>query len=243
VDQSDFTKLTGLSLSSSQSTRFDSVEELASETLEELLGWPLDPNDWKNQYLEIGKTKDESDCLSADTSDLDDPDEVVGATRLYRWNPVEPYLFIDPATTIHAIKLVRDGITYKTFDPKDYSLKLENGRITYGRYIRMGRPLLSWMLALWPKPFLVYEHSGDDDYAQIAIDADWAFEDLPSPLLKVEADLIAYELDLKRDIKSETFLSHSYSRNARPDPVDAHMPTLAKYVGPNGTAVRPGVIV
>lgn len=248
MDQPTFTQLTGITLSSSQSARFDSVAELASETLEEMLGWPLDPCDWDDQYLEIGKTKDEWwNCPDVDTSDLDPADEVQGATRLFTWNPDEPYLFIDPATEIYAVKLVKDGITYRTFDTDDYSLRLQNGRETYGRYIQFCDSFWRWWSPVWSRPAVVSllgsGRRADGDYLQVAIDADWAFDDVPTTLLKVQADMMAYDFDLKRDVKSESILSHSYTRNVRQNPEVQYARTVAKYVGPRGTAHRPGVIV
>lgn len=244
MDQSTFTKLTGLTLSSSQSARLSSVAELAGEALEELLGWPLDPTSWENQYIEIGKSKDEWGCFSTDTSNLDPPDEVVGKTRLYKWNPHDQYLHIDPAKTIHALKIVRNGVTYKTFKTSEYSLKMENGLPPFGKYIQIGHEFRAWLGYFWPQPFLFFPYDQrrhDAHYLQVAVDADWSFDDLPTKLQKVQADLIYYELDMRRDFKSETMLSHSYSRNPHPDPTTVHAATLAKYLGPNGTAQRAGV--
>lgn len=252
MDQSTFTQLTGITPSASQSTRFDSVAQLSGEALEELLGWPLDPTSWGNQYLEIGKVKDEWwSCPDVDISDLDPPDAVIGATRLYDWNVNDTYLHIDPATAIHAVKIVRDGITYRTFDTARYSLNLENGTTPYGRYIQLHNELRMWMLALWPRPYLFYGDTQASANVQVAIDADWAFADdddenstLPTKLQKTWADLVYYELDVnKRDLKSETMLSHSYSRNAHADPTVANAATIAKYVGPHGTAKTPLVVV
>jgi hypothetical protein len=248
VDQSTFTNFTGITLSSSQSARFDSLVDLSGQKLEEMLGWPLDPTDWDDQYLEIGKTKDEWwNCLSVDTSNLDGPDEVIGATRLYTWNPADPYLFIDPAVTINALKLVKNGITYKTFYPNEYSLRLLNARETYGKYVQFSDALCRWFGPIWNRSgiseLIGSQHRADGDYVQVAIDADWAFEELPGSLQEVWAEFINYQLDLKRDIKSESFTSHSYTRNAHADPVEVYAGVITKYVGPNGTAYQPTVVV
>lgn len=244
MDQTTFTNLTGISLSSSQAARFSTVVELTDDALQEVLGWPLDPDDWDNQYLEIGKTKDEWDCFSGDTSDLLPADDIIGLTRLYTWNPVEPYIFIDPATVIHAVKIVRNGITYKTFKPTDYNLQLQNGPTTFGRYINVRDELHRRLLFNWPLPLLVFEHSREADLVQVAIDADWGFDDLPTQLQKVQADMIYYELNVnKRDLKSESMLSHSYSKNAHPDPLVTHADIITKYVGPHGTAYEELILV
>lgn len=243
MDQSTFTSLTGITPTTSQAARLSTVADLANESLEEMLGWPLNPDDWDNQYTEIGKVKTGSDWSSPDVDDLDPPDEVIGKTRVYDWNPADPYLFLDPAKVINSVKLVRNGVTYKTFDTNRYSLQLVNGRETFGRYLEMHHEVCSWVWGL-PNEWPLFERRSGASFVQIAIDADWAFEDVPTQLQKVLADMIYYELDvIHRDIKSESILSHSYSRNAHADPTVTHATTLAKYAGPNGTATQIGVVL
>lgn len=249
MDQSTFTKLTGISLSASQSARFETAANLSAEQVQELLGWPLDPNDWENQYIEIGKTKDEWwDCPVVDTSDLLPPDPVIGATRLYTWNPFESYLSIDPATTIHALKLVRNGVTYKTFNTNEYSLRDQNSfNGPWGKYVQIRDDVHRWMLALWPMPdiheLFALERRADGDHVQVAIDADWAFDELPGTLQTAWAEVTNYNLDTKRDVKTESILSLSYSRNPHPDPTLRYASTFRKYAGPRGSAYPVGVIV
>lgn len=255
MDQKTFTNLTGVILTDSQVARFGSLVEACGQKLEDLLGWPLDPSDWGNQYLEIGKTKCEWwTCPSVDTPDLDDPDPVVGRTRLYTWRPSDPYLFVDPALKIHKVKLVKNGITYRTFEVNDYSLRLMNGRSTYGRYIEFADCLYRWLDLWYYNPdilaLVVASRAPDGDYLQVAIDADWAFPEddennltLPLPLQMAWADFIAYRIDLKRDVKSESVLSHSYTRNVTPDPEMVHADEIRKYAGPKGTMADAGVIL
>lgn len=248
MEQSTFTNLTGITLSSSQQSRFTSVSDLAAERLEELLGWPLDPCDWDDQYIEIGKTRSEWwSYPDVDTSDLDAPDEVEGATRLYTWNPNDPYLFIDPAVTIHAVKVVKNGVTYKTFDPNDYSLRLVNGRETFGKYIQFSDALCGWWGPIWDRDpivsLLASQRRADGDYVQIAVDADWAFDELPGALKDAWAGFVNYRFDLKRDVKSESMLSHSYTKATHVDPEVTYASVLKKYVGPKGTAHDPLVLV
>lgn len=225
MDQTTFTQLTGLAPSTSQSARFDAVSDAAGEQLEELLGWPLDPTDSQNQY--------------------DDDTDIVGSTRLYEWDRDDRYLFIDPTTTVHSVKIVYNGVTRKTLDADHYSLKLENGgrgAAPFGRYIDMCRHDPDWAVLWYQRSPEFWLRLGDSFTVQVAIDADWAFEEIPTAIQKAWADMIAYELDLKRDLKSQTMLSHSYSRNVRPDPIQQHQKTLRKYVGPNGTAQSPMVL-
>jgi hypothetical protein len=243
VDQSTFTNLTGVTLSSSQSARFETVAEFTDEMIAELLGWPLDPNDWQNQYTEIGKLPDDWTSPDFTEENLLPPDTVQGKTRLYRWEEYDKYLFIDPAVKIYAVKLVKDGITFRTFKSKHYRVDFVNGSPSYARYIELHRSWIPghfWSI-LWAQlPDLPFERRRN---VQVAIDADWGFSDLPTSIERVWAEQIAYEMDLKRDIKSESMLSHSYSKAARDTPVMKYASTLAKYVGPNGTAMRPGVVV
>lgn len=241
MDQTEFNNLTGMVIRSSQSDRFSYLSTASAETLEGILGWPLDPSDWDDQYEELGKLEGDWNSYNGDPDTLEAPDEVIGVTRLYRWSPVEPYLHIDPATEIHAIKLVRNGVTYKTFDPLEYSLQMQNGMQPFGRYVRIDENFLNWF-NIWDYPAIIYERRGEVEYVQVAVDAEWAFEELPTPLLKLQADLIAYELDIKRDVKSESVLGHSYSRNTRQEPVTVHAATIAKYAGPNGTSTSKVVL-
>lgn len=244
MDQDTFTNLTGLTVATSQEGRFNHLLTSSGEDLEEVLGYPLDPTDWEDQYEEIGKTANAS--WNGDLDALAEPDEVEGSTRLYRWNRYDPNLFIDPATHLHSIKLVRmdsygsddgNGVTFQTLDPKGYTLLMKNGRDgAWGKYVRMTDDVLEWRRDLlwfqWPSLW-----SGDegDEYVQVAVDADWAFEELPSKLLQVQADMIAYSIDDKRDIKSESMLGHSYTRDTRKDPMQQHASVLSQYAGPNGS--------
>lgn len=248
MDQSTFTSLTGIPLTPAQQTTFNSVSQMAGQMLEEALGWPVNPADWDNQYIEIGKLPEPESWdfdwdWDINLDDLDPPDAVQGQLRVFRWDEHDRFLFIDPATAIHAVKLIKDDVTVCTFDPQHYRTQWTNGPTTFSRYIEL-RPhslLTKWLLFLWaPLPEVMFgmEHR----FVQVAIDADWGFKSLPLPLQRVWAEQIAYELDLKRDIKSETMLGHSYSKDARVTPVVKYASTLQKYAGPNSTAVKPGFL-
>lgn len=251
MDQSTFTNLTGISLTASQVARFSAVAGMAGETIEELLGWPLDPTDIDDQYTEIGKLSEDEDWGGFDTDtpisqlNLQAPDEVQGQLRVFQWDEHDQYLFIDPAVELYAVKLVKDGITYVTFKPQHYRLQLVNGRETYGRYVQINRSWLPgyfWPLLWYQMPGLVpYEQKRN---VQVAVDADWfPQDDLPLTIKRSWADQIAYEMDIKRDIKSETHMSHSYTKDARDDSSVKHLKTLVKYAGPNGTIQRPEILV
>lgn len=248
MDQSTFTNLTGITPTPSQTVAFGSIAQMAGETLAEALGWPLNPEDWGNQYTELGKLPapeswDFDSDWDIDLDDLLPPDTVIGQLRQYRWEEHDQYLHIDPATTINAVKLVKDGVTVRTFNPQHYRTQKVNGPVTYSRYIEL-RPdslLSKWLLFLWaPMPEVMFgmEHR----FVQIVVDADWGFTKLPLTLQRVWAEQIAYEFDLKRDITSESMLGHSYGKKARDTPVVKYVATLQKYAGPNSTAIRPGYL-
>lgn len=227
MNQSTFTQLTGRTLTSSQGTRFATVAEVSGELLEELLGWPLCPDDWDDQYLEIGKTSSDYAGNDVDLDDLEDPDDVVGTTRLFPWNPSDPYLAIDPAVVIHAVKLVKDSVTYKTFETSEFRVDWLNGKERFAKYVQLcdGISCNCW----W------HTWCYRQDCRQIAVDADWAFDDLPLPLKKAWAELIWDDLDCKKNVRSETIGPHSYTLFAKEDPAVRYRSALVKYAGPNGS--------
>lgn len=250
MDQSTFTSLTGIQLTATQSANFDALAEMSGDMLAEALGWPLDPEDWGNQYTEQGILPDPDSWdfdwdWDINTADLLPADTVVGQLRQFRWAEDERFMFIDPATAIHAVKLVKDDITVHVFKPEHYRVQWTNGQVPFSRYIEI-RPnslLTKWLLFLWaPLPELMFgmEHR----FCQLVIDADWGFtsDNLPTPIMRVWAEQIAYELDLKRDIKSENMLGHSYSKDKRDTPITKYLSTLQKYAGPNSSVVKPGFL-
>jgi hypothetical protein len=224
LDQLEFTNLTGVEVSSDLEDRYHYTVELAIKHLEQLLGWPLVPEDWDNQYLEIGKSRVESSCPDADDENLDAPDAVIGSYRYFTLVRGDVFLAIDPATEIHKVKFVKNGVTCKDYEPKDYQLKYMNGNPQIIKFIGITKYMCSCV--------------NIKEDRQFAIDADWAFEDIPVELKKVLADMIADELDPKKDIKSESVVSHSYTKFDREPAVARNMDTIKRYAGPNGTATR-----
>lgn len=241
MDQNTYSSLTGLQLTKSQAARLGIVSELAKAVLEEMLGWPLDPADWENQYDEFGKSKNEYSCFSIDRDNLDEPDEVEGSYRLYPFDPKNLFHLIDPAITVHKVKIVNGDVTCHTFDPEqDYNLSGKNGNPRFNRWIRLRK---MW----WGCHCGYFEPHG----LMMAVDADWAFpqseedtcvKSLPVVLQKVWAELIQGELDLKKDIKSESITSHSYTKFDRQTIEQKYGKLLQDYVGPLGTLKRPSVV-
>lgn len=240
MDYTTFNTLTGVTLSLTDQSRFTTIEDVATKELERLLGYPLDPTDWANLYNETGKTQTDFICPDADNT-LDSPDVVVGKYRLFDYHPSDRYLSIDPATAIHKVKLVREDITYKTFDVSngeetdDISIKWKmvsvtgttESKITQYLDLENCLSLTGWRNPCWYSP----------KWVQLAVDADWAFTTLPRDLEIILAKMIAdnFQEFGRDDLQSETRGSHSYTRR-EPQTVMDKYPALKEYAGPNGTA-------
>lgn len=232
MDSQTYSDITGRSLSSDQEARFDAVAEYAGKRLETLLGYPLNPDDWESQHIEIGKTRSDCPCPDVDVDELDGPDAVTGTTRYFKFHADEPYLHIDPATEIHSVKLVKDGVTFKTLESSDYRINWQNGVERYARYLQIFDRLGCWC-GSWRKYPLDFPH------VQIVVDATWAFEEIPEELLTVWAEIITRGFDKKRNVRSETVESHSYTKVDEKPIEQEFAGILNQYAGPNGSAKRP----
>lgn len=201
--------------------------------LESMLGYSLVKKKAAiNQYEEKGKAT--VDCIfrgtiwDVDDLQLSDPDDVEGSYRLFSYNKADQFLSVDPFVKLYKVKLVfvklgdePNGITHKTFD--DGKIRVHrDGQIT--KYIERCKECLCTCYC--------------DDCVQLAVDADWLNEEcLPEDLLYVWADAITYEVDSKRDIKSETLGTHSYTKFDRGNPIlmDQSILIIKRYSGPNGS--------
>lgn len=238
MTQSTFESLTGVTLTAAQESRFSTLEALAEKQLEKLLGYPLDPADWANLYNESGKTQESCVCPDPDLT-LDAADAVVGKYRVFDWKPSDRYVHIDPATTVNKVKLVRENITYHTFDVdnEEVALKWEGTTdvATTNRVVRyLDMRNCDWP-CYWTSPCWKRH-----DYLRIAVDATWAFSSVPAALEEVQAGLILHGFrDQERDdIQSESRGSHSFTRREAQTWVQKY-PVLSEYVGPNGLAKAP----
>lgn len=219
----EYQTLTGTTVAASDIARYEAAIARAQKTLESLLGYTLDSDKVDdNQYTELGKTTTSCPCPDYNTDDLQDADPVVFAYRLFPYHPADSFFHIDPASAIHKVKLVKDNITFRTLDEKDYRAQYKNGIIKYLERCE------KWCLCR-EKCYCV----------QLAVDADWLFEDdIPSELLYIWADLVDDTTDLTKGIKSQTLGSHSYTYfdtagSATDD--ESIFKVLKKYAGPNGT--------
>lgn len=230
LDKLAYEALTGECLDDSQTPRFNMVSEYVQAKLEEMLGWPLNPEDWANQYVEIGKSKSNLSCPDVD-DDLDPPDAVIGAYRFFTLQVGDPWLAIDPATEIHAVKYIRGEVTCKEYDTDEYVPKYGNGSPSTVRFIGIRKLMCDCVRIREPRSF--------------AVDADWAYANtddgestLPMELKKVLADMIGEEMNPKKDIKSESVVSHSYTKYDKTSVIEQSMQTIQRYAGPHGLATR-----
>lgn len=228
----EYQTLTGITVSSSDTAKVTAMIAKTQSILETLLGFTLDPSDvTTNFYNELGKSQQECVCPSVDLENLQDPDAVVGAYRLYRYNELDKYFHVDPFSRVHKVKLVYikegtgdNGITLKTFDWDD--IRINYGREGFAKYI---------------------EHCTDclcscdcSDCVQLAVDADWLWTgSIPTDLQYVWADMITfYSDDKKHEIKSESIDTHSYTRfdNKPPETEPHNLAVIKRYAGPYGSA-------
>ena len=221
MDLVKYQELTGITVPTNQITSVEAQIKRVRVRLEGLLGWPLLKSKVSiNHYDELGKSATECDF---DGDALNDPDDVVNAYRLFRFDKSDQYLKVDPFIRLHSAKLVflrpvepPNGVTVQTLD--DIRVHTVNG---VSKYIERCQDCLC--------------RFDCEDCVQLAVDADWLYEDcLPEDLLYLWADAVSYEIDCKKDIKSETLGTHSYTKFDRQDPLIISASVVKKYAGANG---------
>lgn len=234
MDLSKYSKLSGVTVSDSDSAYVEAQIRRTQATLETLLGYSLTKQKANtNFYNEKGKSTLNCFCPNVDTSNLLPPDEVENSYRLYPYNPDDKFLFIDPFTTVYSVKLVyvqpgdpeENGITLKTFDIED--IRIEMGREGIGKYIQD----CHWNLCLCEDVCR--------DCVQLAVDAEWVNQDcLPDDLMYVWSDMVTFNSDEKNGIRSESILSHSYTKFDRvvPETEPQNLAIIRRYAGPYGSA-------
>jgi hypothetical protein len=247
MDLSIYEALTGMTVEADQETFVKAQIKRTQKILESLLGFTLDPLKNTNLYNEIGKTSLECSCPETNSELLESgnllpPDPVIGAYRLYTYNPNDKYFHIDPFTQVFQVKLVWNGITVKTFDDDDYLPIFKNG---WGKFIENCQ-------------CNICDCCKCTDCIQLAVDADWLFncDDssvgdssvgdssvgscIDDELLYIWADMITYYLDCKKDVKSELVLGHSYTKYDKvlPQDLDYNLAVLRKYAGPFGSLTK-----
>lgn len=237
MDLSGYQTLTGITVAAADQARVIAEIVRARRKLESLLGYTLDPALINtNLYNELGKTNSELSCPIVDTSTLLPPDPVVTAYRLYNFSGEDPYMHIDPFTTLNAVKLVYlrpgaapNGVTVKTFDVN--YLRTHRSRDTWSKYLHEFYSYYSW-------------HCGHNHDVQLAVDAVWQFATIPDDLKEIWADVVTFNSDIKKGIKSESILTHSYTRfdNVSPETLPESTNIIGRYAGPHGLASRTVVV-
>ena len=246
MDLSKYEELTGISVSSSQEGKVNAQIKRQQVILEQMLGFTLDPEKTEeNLYNELGKTKTDCSCPDVGDQHLDPADEVIGAYRLYNYNPDDEYLHIDPFKQINKVKLVYvrfgespNGITLREFNKED------NSTNTAGVHYSNGG-VTKYLQQCWENICIC----SCNTCVQLAVDADWlwpkegegeeATQNIPDDLLYIWADMVTYYSNPSRRIKSETITSHSYTLTDEVAPeLDAqNIATIKKYAGPGGSVM------
>lgn len=238
MDLSKYEELTGRSISTGKTAFMTAQLKRAQSMLETLLGYTLSPeNVATNFYNELGKTTSECACPSVDTEDLTDPDDVVGAYRLYDYNHLDQFFHVDPFSKINKVKLVYvkqgdgdNGVTIKTFS--DGEIKVRIGRDGIGKYIEHCQDCLCVC-------------SCDYNCVQLAVDAEWLWGvdgddeaiEMPVELQYVLTDMVTWYGDPKLNVKSESITTHSYTRfdNTPPEQEPMNLSVIKRYAGPHGS--------
>ena len=227
MDIKKYTQLTGKTVSSSEEATFNAMIRRSKAMLETQLGFTLNPS---NLYNELGKAENECACPKVDTSTLLPPDEEQGVTKLFTYNKDDRFFHVDPFREVYSVKLVyvdhdNEFVTMKTLD----NVKPQYGRDGIGKYIENCMNCQC--------------ECGCDGCVQLAVDADW-LDCYPDDILYLWADMIDYQIDCKKGLKSESIEGHSWSRTNEatmsPEVLPHNVLLLKRYAGPYGSvAVMP----
>ena len=235
MDLSRYEQLTGKKVSSGRASIVQAQINRCQSMLETMLGFTLNPElASTNLYNELGKTSDDCACPSVaiNEENLADPDTVQGGYRLFPYNNLDKFLHVDPYSKVYKVKLVyvraggaNEGITLKEFDTDQ--VRQQIGRDGIGKYLEVCRNC--WC------------ECDCDGCVQLAVDAEWLWttpEEIPDELFYVLCDMVDYYSDAKRNIKSESITTHSYTKfdNTPPQSLPDNLAVIKKYAGPNGTA-------
>ena len=227
MDIKKYTELTGKTVSDSEKAVFNANIRRTKAMLETLLGFTLSP---KNLYNELGKSQIDCTCLNVGTSNLLPADEEEGIYKLFTYNKHDKYFHVDPFKQVYSVKLVyvkndTDFITVKTFK----NAKAQLGRDGIGNYIEKCLECLC--------------DCDCQDCVQLAVDADW-LDCYPDDLLYLWCDMIDYQIDCTKDLKSQNVEGHSWTKTdtaiLAPELLPNNILLLKRYAGPYGSvAVMP----
>lgn len=230
MDLTTYQTLTGIT--ADNPTRTTAEIARTQTMLESLLGYTLNTSLVNtNLYNELGKTDSECSCPVDDLDSLLAPDAVVTAYRLFDYNITDKFWHVDPFTKINSVKLVYvkqgaspNGVTVKTF--ADTDIRSVMSKDSWSKYIEYT-----------PSEYYLCKH---DHHIQLAVDAVWQFTTIPTELKYVWCDMITYYANDSADIKSESILTHSYTKGdtTPPEYRARNKSIIAHYAGPRGAGVR-----
>lgn len=210
-----YSELIGISVTSSNQARIVAALDRTQAILEDLLGYPLDPDQRVVNHL-TGVVP-------------------TFAYRIFPFREKDTYHHVDPSTEIHAIKILKNGVVEDTLEAAEWTAIKDRGIIRYFTFNESELLQYSWY------PFVKIGFCNDGEW-QLAVDAEYIFADdaLPNDLLSVWFDMISYYSDPKKEIKSETLGSHSYTRATPqlPESLSQNMAILRRYAGPRGSIMR-----
>lgn len=224
-----YQELTGTTVSAADTAKVTATLNRVQRMLETMLGFTLDPTLVnQNLYTETGKTPtDWCPCPNVEMGNLLPPDPVVFAYRLYPYNRLDKFLSVDPFSAVHAVKLVKDGVTLRTFLPEEF--RVDIGRDGWAKFFELCRTCRCTPTCT--------------NCAQLAVDATWLWDDeddIPDDLLYVWADMVTFYGNENFGVKSQTLGTHSYTLfdNVAPQDKSENIAVLMRYAGPFGSLAR-----
>lgn len=235
MDLNKYKELTGIDVPTAQQGQFNASVRRARAAIESMLGFSLKP---KNLYTEQGKVQFQGHYLpTEDLTNLLPPDSEEGVYKLFPYDERDDYFHVDPFKNVYRVKLVvptRDGkfITITELD----NVVPQYGRDGIGKFVKRHWEWFTWD---WYRTWRVAYSREDRGAMQLAVEADW-LNCYPDDLMYLWADMIEYQMDPNRNMKSESVDGHSWSKSdaSKPETKPENKLLLKRYAGPYGSVVR-----
>lgn len=245
MDLAKYQTLTGTTVSTSDTARYNAIIARTNALLDSALGYSLSPSNFDIQ--ELGKVQFQglSPYYPINLNNLLPADNIEGTYRMFPYNENDIYLKTDPFTNLYHVKLVQpqNDDEFVTFtDLTDVSSMRAR---KFSKYIERNDNWFTWDWYTWLK-----DNLGFDNGLMLAVDADWlgCNNGMPLDLQYLWADMVTYyasdEVSVTGNIKSESVTGHSWSKtnagggkgvDLSPEQSPSGLTTIAKYAGPNGT--------
>lgn len=245
MDLDKYQELTGNTVAEADKGRVNAAIRKTQAKLETALGYSLSSKNIDKE--ELGKLQFQGGYpyYPVNEQTLLDADEEDGQYRLFYYNPVDPYIKIDPARNIYHVKLVlaqNDDEFITVMDLKNFTSK--NTR-KFGKFLQKSSDWFNWSWYNW-----LTDQLGNGTGLLVAVDADWlTCKNIPDDLAYLWTDMIDYysnpEFSVSGTIKSESVNGHSWTRanagggkgeDLAPQDTADSSKILAYYAGPNGAA-------